>query len=438
MPGSSPSAELGQGRGIAILPEAVRRARLEAGLSLGQVAQPELTRGFIWLIEQGRTRPSISTLRQIASRTGRPLSFFLAQTEASDEQRADSSRLKVLVDKEEFEQAVELGTRLLADDDLPSHIEAEMRLQMGRAYVRRGEGRLAETHLIRAEQLCELTGDRRLVAEVLDALGCALFLADDPRMLRVGWDALHAAERVASPRDGLLVEVLLHLGSFLLCVRDWQRAVECYERALDLSQAAPNMRHIAMLHDQLAVALQWLGRPVTARKHMERARRGYEATKDAADAIRAEANWGWLLMKQGRLDEAVAYLQSALLMCDRQHVDLQGAARGNVLGSLAEAHILRGDLDDAERLLDESMERAVAHKQVGLQASTSQLRGLLHAKREDYERAADEYERAARDFEQLNRFADAAEALDRRASVLMKLELVKEAADCWRRAAALA
>ena len=64
-------------RGITVMPHAVRAARLAAGLSLAGLAEPEYTRGLMYQVESGRTRPSISSLRQIANRTGRPLEFFL-------------------------------------------------------------------------------------------------------------------------------------------------------------------------------------------------------------------------------------------------------------------------------------------------------------------------------------------------------------------------
>lgn len=63
--------------GVAVKPEAVRQARQEAGLTQAQLAGSQLTRGAIHLIEVGRARPSAATLELIASRTGRPLTYFL-------------------------------------------------------------------------------------------------------------------------------------------------------------------------------------------------------------------------------------------------------------------------------------------------------------------------------------------------------------------------
>ena len=57
----------------------VRQARIEAGLTLAQVAGDEVSRTFIHLVEHGRSRPSKETLALIAKRTGKPVEYFLAR-----------------------------------------------------------------------------------------------------------------------------------------------------------------------------------------------------------------------------------------------------------------------------------------------------------------------------------------------------------------------
>lgn len=60
-------------------PERVRRARLESGLSLAQLAGDEVSRTFIHFVERGQSRPSQAVLALIARRTRKPISYFLAQ-----------------------------------------------------------------------------------------------------------------------------------------------------------------------------------------------------------------------------------------------------------------------------------------------------------------------------------------------------------------------
>lgn len=66
-------------------PARVRQARLDAGLSLAEVAGNDVSRTLIHLIEHGRSRPSERVLRLIARRTGKPVSYFEARPVANQE-----------------------------------------------------------------------------------------------------------------------------------------------------------------------------------------------------------------------------------------------------------------------------------------------------------------------------------------------------------------
>src|SRR5437660_11332730 len=107
-------------RGVDLRVGSVRQARQEAGLSRARLAEPELTRGAIYLIETGRSRPSMPTLQLIAARTGRPLSYFLASPLASESGREAALLSTSLVEAEglrlagRLEQAAERCETVLA------------------------------------------------------------------------------------------------------------------------------------------------------------------------------------------------------------------------------------------------------------------------------------------------------------------------------------
>jgi len=55
----------------------VREARVAAGLSLAELAGDDVSRTFMHLVEQGRSRPSKAVLALIARRTRKPIRYFL-------------------------------------------------------------------------------------------------------------------------------------------------------------------------------------------------------------------------------------------------------------------------------------------------------------------------------------------------------------------------
>lgn len=61
------------------LGEKLRQARMEVGLSQRQLCGDVITRNMLSQIEHGTARPSMDTLKQLASRLGIPLSYFLEE-----------------------------------------------------------------------------------------------------------------------------------------------------------------------------------------------------------------------------------------------------------------------------------------------------------------------------------------------------------------------
>src|SRR5262245_56914488 len=123
MPGSGFRGVRGQHSGIVVVPSAVRRAREEADLSQAKVGRPQFTRAAVYMVEAGRMKPSKRLLRQIAQRTGRPISYFLPDSQVSAELREATDELHRLVVTEDFKRAIAVGEDLLKGT-LPREVEA--------------------------------------------------------------------------------------------------------------------------------------------------------------------------------------------------------------------------------------------------------------------------------------------------------------------------
>lgn len=61
------------------LGQRLKQARLEAGLSQRQLCGDTITRNMLSQIENGSARPSMDTLRCLAARLGKPVSYFLEE-----------------------------------------------------------------------------------------------------------------------------------------------------------------------------------------------------------------------------------------------------------------------------------------------------------------------------------------------------------------------
>src|SRR6476661_1720556 len=174
--------------GVTLRPGAVKQARQESGLSLAQVGKGHVTAPAIYLVETGRTRPSLPTLEHIARRTGKPVEFFLADpggtTDTSQTALAD---LEALVGDGQYTQAIALGESML-DLGTSAHRLGRIRYFVAMAYIQLGQTEPAEALLAQAHAHFEAINDGVMLAECMGAEASLAYLNQRP-------DALELAEK---------------------------------------------------------------------------------------------------------------------------------------------------------------------------------------------------------------------------------------------------
>ncbi len=89
------------------LGEKIRTARLEAGLSQRQLCGDTITRNMLSLIEHGSARPSMDTLRVLASRLGKPISFFLDEEAVTSPNQGTMADARAAFQAAQWEQTLE-------------------------------------------------------------------------------------------------------------------------------------------------------------------------------------------------------------------------------------------------------------------------------------------------------------------------------------------
>src|SRR3981081_1879090 len=131
-----PSGRRGRRRGVEIKPGTVKQARMEAGLSLGQVARGDISRTAIYFVETGKAKPSIETLKLIADRTGRPLdSFLMKPIEAERRPSAAIAEIERLIVTGDNVGAAAMGETALGQG-LDPDSAARIKFHMWMAYNR--------------------------------------------------------------------------------------------------------------------------------------------------------------------------------------------------------------------------------------------------------------------------------------------------------------
>jgi HTH-type transcriptional regulator, quorum sensing regulator NprR len=371
--------------GLAVDPDAIRRARLATGLSLAQVAGDELSRAAIHRVEQGKVRPSLRTLQLIADRTGQPVERFLLpeareQLESSRDTRGELVRARVerLIVRGQVQEALEqIEQRLAAGGS--ERESAHLSYLAGRCHQRASRPLAALSSLRRARAMFEQLGDERMVIECMAFEAAALGVEENPAALETAHEALrrcHALEPVAREIE---VQILNTLGGIHLSKHDWTRAMAAYESAVEASGQVRDLERMAQIYDGMSLAMQGVGNLQGAVRAAERALALTGVRQNQLSLARAENNLGHLLMRMDRWDEAEEHLQRSLRLCEEARITV---GKCHVVLSIGHLRFLQRDYRAAAAAMLEAAELAEANGERMTLALAKQWLGRVCARME--------------------------------------------------------
>lgn len=398
-----PPRPRGRRPGVEVDPDAIRQARLDAGLTLADVAGTELSRQAVQRIEAGRARPSMRTLEIIAGRVGSPVSALLAcptgQRPVLPEEWVDD--LAALCRTHQYERAVAVGEAIL-EWRPQQRQEALARQYLGLALIRLNRPREALDQVVAARALFEELNDPWLVAEAMDWEACALYLLRDPRALRLVEEAL-SRYRALEPRSAdTESRILEHVGMILLWHHEWDRAIDCFHEALAMPGVVRDFARMGRIYHGLGVAHDHLGDYERAADVLRSAlvlyRQEHELTTGAGRAwlARVENELGLVLAHLGEHYRAEHLIRSSL---DRAREAGLRREQSHFLLSLGELRALQDRVDEAFDVIQQGI---TLGDEVGELTSVGQGHmqlGEIHARRGERDLAGRHFEQAAAAFE---------------------------------------
>jgi tetratricopeptide (TPR) repeat protein len=384
--------------GVTLRPGSVKQARQEAGLSLAQVGKGHVTAPAIYLIETGRTRPSLPTLEHIAHRTGKPVEFFLADpSRATDETQIRLAELEAMVAEGRYGDAIALGQSLL-DLGSSAYRLGRIRYFLATAYLQSGRPDLAAGLLGEARAHFEAINDGVMLAESLGALASLALLAQQP-------DALAMAERALAVCRGLKpvpvpteTRLLSIVATAYVANHDWAKAVEHYQEAIASAGPMSDLRRMAKMYGDLSSAYQELGQVDTASRYAARSIALLEVVRDRVSLARAENNLGLILLARGEAGVAREHLDRSMELSWESDQQL---GRSQVLLSLCELCLQEGTVEQAGEFAREALDLAERLHETSNIAEAHVWLGRIADKAGDHERTDQEFALAIHGFEKL-------------------------------------
>lgn len=328
---------------------------MEARLSLAQLGKGHVTAPAIYLVETGRTRPSMPTLEHIARRTGKPVEYFLADPGgATDETHAGLLQLETLCAAGRFEDAAALGRKLL-ESDPSAHRLGRIRFLLAHALLNLGQAAEAKLLLAAAHAHFEAIDDQLMLAECLGSEASLAYLTQQPGAQELAERALAICRTfrpVPQPTEARLLAILatVHLAN-----KEWDRAITAYQEAIEAAGSLYDLRRLALMYSGLSDAYREAGQVDAAARFANRSIALLEVLRDRLSLARAENNLGLIMMARGDRARAREHLDRSLGLFEETELEI---GRSNVLLSLCELSLAEGNLANGRELAHQAMDLA--------------------------------------------------------------------------------
>ncbi len=400
-------------------------------MSLALLGKGQVTAPAIYLIETGRTRPSLPTLEHIARRTGKAVEFFLAEPQgAADDTDTRLIELEALVADGRNGEAITLGKALL-DRSASAYRLGRIRFLLGQAYLGASDLDRAAGLLDDARSHFAAVNNAVMLAECIGAQASLANATQSKDAVGLAEKALAVCRGLKPVPVAMEARLLGILAVACVAAHDWDRAVAAYEEAIEVGDSVFDLRRVARTYGELGMAHHGAGDVETAGRYAMRSVALFEVLRDRASLARSENSLAAILM--GRKDFAGArrHLDRALELGDEADLEF---GRSRVLVSLCELTLLEGDADGAFELAREALELAERLEDGATMAEAHVALGRIADRRGEHDAADRQFEDAIHGFQAmgmrerlLQTHGAYAEILERRGELARAYVHMKEA-----------
>lgn len=320
--------------------ERVRTLRAARQMSQADLAGNDFSKGFISLVETGRTRMSMRAAEIVAGRLGVALAeLYSASNQTAQAVETELLRAESQVAAGEPQRALESASRLRSRAS--GHLRARVDRVEGQALLALGRAREAITRLDEAARAFRAIPDLGgLARSYLDLAYAHARLEEHGEALHLGLEAEHVLQGVGVVDRVLELKVLAFLAGAFVTVGDFGAADLRSERALAVAEDVSDRRAIAALYQGLSTTRQEQGDFEAALLYARKSLDAYEAMGNERAVGSSWNSIGWVYVQRrqfGRAEEALAKAEQLALAQSngrllayvfQTRADLE-AARGN-------------------------------------------------------------------------------------------------------------
>jgi tetratricopeptide (TPR) repeat protein len=367
------------------LGQRIRKARQAAGLTQEALGAPDLTKGFISLLEHDRAKPSVATLERLAARLGEPVSYFLDGAGPASEKLLAVlvSRGRGELSRRRYEAARSAFAELhhLAVAGRSEAMARQAAVGWGEALLGLRQLEEAREHLDQALRAGRGAGDAQVECRALHGLATVAHREGRfPQAVLLYKEALSVLPRVGGAEPQLAGEIHLYLGTVLGRMGRVDEAAAAYMTARDLFEGAQRPERVGEALMGLGNVLSTSGDLEQAVGLYERARALFEQYEDLQSTAHVRNSLGIVLLQTGRPREALEHFQVSLAIKQRLG---DGVGECRTLTELARGHFICGERGLAVEVAERAIARSRAVHLPDEEARARIVLGVLAAERGD-------------------------------------------------------
>jgi len=335
-----------------VLGQRVRALRVARQMTQAQLAGDDFTKGFVSLLETGRTRVSLRAADILARRLGVSASDLVRNAEPSL-----STANELALTRAEAELGAGRPEAALDLIQTVSSREAEQEPRLlrlrGRAMARLGRSREALKLLDEALRSYRAKRDGEGATRTLfDLAGVHAQLEEHAEALNLALQceyAINASELIDRTFE---LRVMEFIASIAVTLGDFGAADLRTERARALAEDVSDPRTLAGLYENLTVTRQRQGDLEGALLYARRSLEAYERLRDRRAIGSAWNTMGWVYVRRGQVGRAREALERAGEIATSIG---DGRLMAYVLQTRAELELARGNADEARRMAEASI-----------------------------------------------------------------------------------
>jgi tetratricopeptide (TPR) repeat protein len=307
----------------------IRQARQERGLSLAQLGQSELTRGFLSAVETGRSGISLQALSLVAERLGLPITYFIGDT-ASSAEALSEFLLNEAENALRSQNAAEALRRVEEAPEFGPHRSRHLWLR-GWAMIQLGKAREAISILEEAAALAEAGNDSRHHVHVRYTLGLAFATAANLPAAMAAFQRTYDLVSGSLDDPALLGRVTVCIGHVLYEQGKYDLALAQYARARDLFDTLRDFDNLAAVYTGLSRIYRQEGNLHDALRYSRLSLGIFEAKHDQREAAHELSNMAARYEEMGDTEQAIATANDAIARAQLGHSpDIEALARSTL------------------------------------------------------------------------------------------------------------